>query len=471
MKKILLLIFVLSTLILPQHSEKLKSKIDSLYNNDYFQSTEMSVEAYDLTANQILYQRNNNLLMHPASNMKVLTTAAGLIFLGPKYNFTTSLYYTGYIADSILYGDLYAVGGLDPDFTSEDLDSMVVELKNCGVNEIFGNIYGDVSMNDSIFWGNGWMWDDDPSTDAPYLTALNINDNTIQVEVTVKNKVPEVHLIPDTKYVDLKFTSYAGDLDNFKPIIIDRDWIDRKNTILIERDTTLDLPEDYKTSETLNVWQPEFYFLTLLAESLKDHGIKFNGIKQIKTLPENSTEASVHKRSYDSVIVNLNKISYNLGAEMTLRAMGAKYFGKPASAKKGLKLIDSMITLCGLNPEVYRLVDGSGVSHYNLVSAHLLLSVLKYIYNEHPDLYKILYHSFPIAGEDGTLDDRMINTSAQNNVHAKTGTLSGVATISGYLTAKNGHQIVFSILTQNFVGSARMARDYQDKICEILTEY
>ena len=117
MKKILLLIFVLSTLILSQHSEKLKSKIDSLYKNDYFQSTEMSVEAYDLTANQILYQRNNNLLMHPASNMKVLTTAAGLIFLGPKYNFTTSLYYTGYIADSILYGDLYAVGGLDPDFT------------------------------------------------------------------------------------------------------------------------------------------------------------------------------------------------------------------------------------------------------------------------------------------------------------------------------------------------------------------
>ncbi len=131
--------------------------------------------------------------------MKMLTTAAGLVFLGPKYNFTTSLYYTGFIADSILYGDLYAVGGLDPDFTTKDLDSMVVLLKNLGVKEILGNIYGDVSMCDSLFWGNGWMWDDDPSTDAPYMTALNINTNAIQVKVNYRNKIPEVTLIPDYK--------------------------------------------------------------------------------------------------------------------------------------------------------------------------------------------------------------------------------------------------------------------------------
>ena len=471
MKKIILLFLLVSTLILSQDKEILKSKIDSLYNDDYFNSTEMSVEAYDLTAKENLYQRNSNLLMHPASNMKILTTAAGLIFLGPKYNFTTSLCYTGYIADSIIYGDLYAVGGLDPDFTTKDLDSMVVQLKNLGVKEIFGNIYGDVSMDDSLFWGNGWMWDDDPSTDAPYMTALNINTNAIQVKVDYKNKTPEVTLIPDTKYVDVKFISFAGDTENDKPVIIDRDWINRKNTILIKRDTTINIPDNYETSETVNVWQPEFYFLTLLKESLSRHGIKFNGIMEIKTLPQNSTKACSHQWEYDSVIVNLNKVSYNLGAEMTLRAMGEKYFGKPASAKKGLKIIDSLITLCGLDSKVYRIVDGSGVSHYNLVSAHLLLSVLKYMYQDHPDLYKILYDSFPIGGADGTLDERMIDTNAQNNVHAKTGSLSGVSTLSGYVKAKNGHQIVFSIMMQNFVGKAKPARDYQDKICDILAEY
>ncbi len=471
MKKILILIFVSSILIFSQDKQILITRIDSLLNDDYFKSTDIAIEAYDLTTRDSLYQHHSNMLMHPASNMKVLTTAAGLVFLGPKYNFATSLYYTGFIADSIIYGDLYAVGGLDPDFTTKDLDSMVVLLKNLGVKEIFGNIYGDVSMCDSLFWGNGWMWDDDPSTDAPYMTALNINTNAIQVKVNYRNNIPEVTLIPDTKYVDVKFISYTGDTDNNKPVIIDRDWINRKNTILIKRDTTINIPDDYETSETVNVWQPEFYFLTLLKESLIRHGIEFNGIKQIKTLPQNSIKACSHQWEYDSVIVNLNKVSYNLGAEMTLRAMGEKYFGKPASAKKGLKLIDSLITLCKLDPKIYRIVDGSGVSHYNLVTAHLLLSVLKYMYYQYPDLYKILYYSFPIGGADGTLDTRMFDTSAQNNVHAKTGSLSGVSTLSGYLTAKNGHEIVFSIMEQNFVGTAKPARDYQDKICEILTEY
>ncbi len=471
MKKILILFFVLSTIIFSQDKQTLKSRLDSLLNDNYFKSTDIAIEAYDLTSKDSLYEHHSNLLMHPASNMKILTTAAGLVFLGPKYNFTTSLYYTGYIADSTIYGDLYAVGGLDPDFTTEDLDSMVVKLKNLGVNEVFGNIYGDVSMCDSLFWGNGWMWDDDPSTDAPYMTALNINTNAIQVKVNYRNNIPEVTLIPDTKYVNVKFVSFAGDTSNHKPVLIDRDWINRKNTILIKRDTTIKLPDNYETSETINVWRPEFYFLTLLKESLLKHGIKFNGIQEIKTLPTNSTEACSHQREYDTVIVNLNKISYNLGAEMTLRAMGEKYFGKPASAKKGLKLVDSLLTLSGLDPKVYRIVDGSGVSHYNLVTAHLLLSVLKYMYYEHPDLYNILYYSFPIGGADGTLDSRMSDSNAQNNVHAKTGSLSGVSTLSGYLKAKNGHEIVFSIMEQNFVGSAKPARNYQDKICEILTEY
>ena len=471
MKKIILLFFVLSTLILSQDKQSLKSRLDSLLNDNYFKSTDIAIEAYDLTTEDSLYEHHSNLLMHPASNMKILTTSAGLLFLGPKYNFTTLLCYTGYIADSILFGDLYAVGGLDPDFTTKDLDSMVAKLKNLGVKEVFGNIYGDVSMCDSLFWGNGWMWDDDPSTDAPYMTALNINANAIHVNVNYINKIPEVTLTPDTKYVKVKFTSFAGDTSNHKPIVIDRDWINRKNTILIKRDTNLVLPDNYETSDEVNVWQPEYYFLTLLKESLIRHGIKFNGIKEIKNLPVNSTEACSHQREYDTVIVNLNKISYNLGAEMTLRAMGEKYYGKPASAKKGLKLIDSLLTLSGLNPKVYRLVDGSGVSHYNLVTAHLLLSVLKYMYFKHPDLYKILDYSFPIGGQDGTLDNRMVDTNALNNVHAKTGSLSGVSTLSGYLTAKNGHKIVFSIMEQNFVGKAKPARDYQDKICEILTDY
>ncbi len=155
---------------------------------------------------------------------------------------------------------------------------------------------------------------------------------------------------------------------------------------------------------------------------------------------------------------------------MTLRALAYKYFGKPASAKNGIKMIDSLITIVGLNPSSYRIVDGSGVSRYNLITANLLVNVLKYFYIKKPQLYQVLYNSFPVAGVDGTLKRRMKNGLAYNNVHAKTGTLSGVSSLSGYLTAANNHKIIFSILIQNYTGHASKARSIQDKICEILSE-
>ena len=93
------------------------------------------------------------------------------------------------------------------------------------------------------------------------------------------------------------------------------------------------------------------------------------------------------------------------------------------------------------------------------------------MYYERKDLFDLFYVSLPVAGVDGTLKNRMKNTSAENNVHAKTGTLNGVSNLSGYVTAENGHLISFSILMQNFVKEYSVARNFQNKICELLAEY
>jgi D-alanyl-D-alanine carboxypeptidase/D-alanyl-D-alanine-endopeptidase (penicillin-binding protein 4) len=155
---------------------------------------------------------------------------------------------------------------------------------------------------------------------------------------------------------------------------------------------------------------------------------------------------------------------------MTLRAMALVHFGKPASAENGLKIIDSLIIKTNLNYDNYNLADGSGISHYNLVSAELLVSILKYMYQNSKENYNILKNSFPIAGIDGTLLNRMQNTEAFKNVYAKTGTLSGVSTLSGYLKTANNHEITFSIFIQNFKGSSKIARSYQDRICIFLSK-
>ena len=192
---------------------------------------------------------------------------------------------------------------------------------------------------------------------------------------------------------------------------------------------------------------------------------------ETKSLNGNELLLSSFNRKYSDVIVNLNKESDNLSAEMTLLALAEKYYGKPANAKNGVNVIEKMIDEIGLKTENYRLVDGSGVSHYNVVSAELLVSILKYIYENKPELYEILYNSFPIAGVDGTLEHRMEKSYVKNNVHAKTGTLTGVSTLSGYLTNKKNHTIAFSIMMQNYIGSSSKAKDLQDDICKILLEF
>lgn len=445
----------------------LKSKIDSLLTNDFFKKASVSVDIYDLKDQKSIYQHNNKLLLHPASNNKVITTTTALYFLGPDYEFETKFYYSGKIADSVLTGDLYVVGGCDPDFSLNDLSDVVKKIKSLGINRISGNIYGDVSAMDSWYWGEGWMWDDDPSTDFPYMTALNINSNSVTVDVApAADGSTVINLIPNSSYFKVTNKCKTEEKPSNR-ISVSRDWVNRTNNVIINGSIS---PKSTGVQKEINVYQSQYYFLTLLKEELQKQNIYFNGITSVQDVKQDAVIITAVKRKFGEVIVNLNKTSDNLSAEMTLRALALKCFGKPASAENGLKMVDSLLTICGLKPSDYRVVDGSGVSHYNLVTSEMLLELLKYFYNNKPELYKILYNSFPNAGVDGSLGGRMKTTLAENNVHAKTGTLSGVSCLSGYVTTKANHTVAFSILIQNYIGSKSQASRFEDEICKILAE-
>jgi serine-type D-Ala-D-Ala carboxypeptidase/endopeptidase (penicillin-binding protein 4) len=315
--------------------------------------------------------------------MKVLTSAAALLFLGKEYQFKTSVYYTGAIVNKTLYGDLYVEGGFDPDFTSADLDSLIFQIESLGIKEISGSLIGDGSRTDSMFWGQGWMWDDDPSTDSPYLSAFAVNDNAIKI--TVKGGNPGSPAIietdPVTNYVEIinqTETVLSGGQNDF---YVTRDWLNRSNAIIVKGKVSGGYNRVGPPSFVrLNIFRPENYFMMLLEEGLLRKGITVGGGQKFERLSSTAVPVYTFNRSYDTVIVNLNKISDNLSAEMTLLALGENIFGNPSNARKGIRLIDSMITLAGLAPQTYRLVDGSGLSHYNLVSAELMVEVLKYIF-------------------------------------------------------------------------------------------
>ncbi len=252
--------------------------------------------------------------------MKLLTSAAGLIFLGPKYNFITSLRYTGDIVDHTLLGDLYVVGGFDPDFKTSDLNKFITDIKKIGIKEISGNLYGDISRKDSVFWGWGWMWDDDPSTDAPYLSALNINSNSIDVYVTGSPELEKANIStqPETKYVkiinNLTFSSILP-----QNISITRNWLNRTNEIIVDGNILpSEITENDTIKKSINIYHPDLYFLTLLEEKMEKNSIRLDGKISLLKNPNTSKWISVFNRSYDSVMVNMNKHSDNLSAEMTL---------------------------------------------------------------------------------------------------------------------------------------------------------
>ncbi|MDT3697338.1 MAG: D-alanyl-D-alanine carboxypeptidase/D-alanyl-D-alanine-endopeptidase [Ignavibacterium sp.] len=455
MIKKIVLAFIIACSVYPQ---SIKTKLDQLLTDKFFESCVVSIDAEDLTSNTVLFRKNEKYLLRPASNMKIITSAAGLLYLGPDYEFKTDLYYDGTILHDTLYGNIYVLGGCDPDFTTNDLYFFVDAIKSLNISVVTGDIIGDVSFKDSLYWGSGWMWDDDPSSDAPYLSALNINDNC--VIVNYYGKADSIEIIPKTNYVSVNRNI------NTDKLTIDRNWFERENEIIVKGS---DNKNDY--SVQVNVLKPELYFLKVFSEVLDSNQIKCKGNLRIDTLTNTQIFLTSLKRKYSDVIINLNKESDNLSAEMTLSALAEKFYGKPANAKNGIKVIQQMIEEIGLNPKDYRLVDGSGVSHYNVVSTELLLTLLKYFYTAKPELFSLLYDSFPIGGIDGTLEKRMLNSQLKDNVHAKTGTLTGVSSLSGYLTSKNKHLIAFSIILQNFVGSSSTAKKLEDEICKIIYEY
>jgi D-alanyl-D-alanine carboxypeptidase/D-alanyl-D-alanine-endopeptidase (penicillin-binding protein 4) len=461
--------FITASSLFTQHNHlETKRKIDAVLNDDFFNSSALAVDVYDLIEGQTVYQRNEKLLLHPASNLKLITSAAALKYLEDDFTFNTSIYYTGEIIDSVCTGNLFIVGGCDPDFSLEDLDTMITAITEAGINKIIGNIYGDVSLLDSLYWGNGWMWDDEPYMEFPHLTPLTINDACVKF-ITVPGNLGEpvkIKVFPNSDFFTFSNKAVIADTDS-STFDIKRDWLHGKNVF-----TAIgELPVN-ETTDTLlrNVEEPHMFFLNILKEKIIQRGIKFYGNLDTLTLPDSANLIYTKSRAFSNVINNLNKQSDNLTAEMTLRALAFSKGIKQVSADTALAVIDSLISVIGLDPDSYRIVDGSGVSHYNLVSAELLNKLLIHFYNNEKENFSEFYNSLPIAGVDGTLEKRMLTGKAYTNVKAKTGTLSGVSTLSGYLNSANGNFISFSILIQNYVEKDKIARSYIDKLCEILCQ-
>ena len=364
---------------------ELRAALDSLCNNDSLaQTSQMGIYIHDLTQNTPLYARNAHHRMRPASCQKVITAVAALHYLGAQHRLRTTLHMTGQISGTVLKGNLYVVGGMDPTVTAAEVDALVRAVALAGVRRIQGKVCKDLGMTDGEPYGWGWCWDDDYGPLSPLL---------------VEGK------------------------DRFSAV-----WM----------------------------------------RSMAKHGIAVSGPDTLvaAACPAEAKQLAAIDHGLEPLLQTMMKESDNIYAESLFYQLAA-HSGKPkAGRKQAALLIGELMEQAGIKTDASCVADGSGLSLYNYTTPYILASMLQMAHSR-PEVYQTLLPSLPIAGVDGTLEKRMTEGPAHRRVWAKTGSVSGVSSLSGYAQAANGHLLAFSIINQGVVRTSH-GRKFQDKICEIM---
>lgn len=496
MKRILLQL-ILSVCLLPLWAQgmvtpvkPLSARIDTLIARKLPAGSNVAISVYDLTAGKPLYGYQADKLSRPASTMKLLTTITALARPEADEPFRTEVWYQGVIERDTLQGDMYVIGGYDPEFDEEALDSLVAAVARFPFSVIKGKVYGDVSMKDSLYWGSGWLWDDTPYSFQPYLSPLMLNKGVVKVTATPGERGDSARLecTPASSYYTLtnKTQSRTPSAGRFR---VSRDWLVNGNNIIVTGNV------DARRAGTVNIFSSQDFFMHTFMERLQARGIRCipaaeaegseNEVAESEAFETGKPSSvassylfgefrqdslSVRMASYETsvqdVVKEIMKESDNLNAEAMLCRLGAQSSGKKrVSAEDGLSAIRMLIKEMGYNPDRYNLADGCGLSNYNYISPELLVSFLRYAYSR-TDVFQKLYKALPIGGVDGTLEFRMKKgTLSHRNVHAKTGSFTAINCLAGYLKAHNGHEIAFAIMNQNAL-SGREARAFQDAVCD-----
>ena len=216
------------------------------------------------------------------------------------------------------------------------------------------------------------------------------------------------------------------------------------------------------------VFQRKNIFMEKFMAALSRSDVYVTGTIGIRRKPTDANCIVSRFHTIDQILMRMLKESDNLYAESMYYQLAASTGNRPATAKSARVVERQLISRLGLNPSRYRLADGSGLSLYNYVSPELEVQMLRYAYRNE-NIYNHLLPALPIAGVDGTLRSRMRSEFTRGNVHAKTGTVTGVASLCGYLTAANGPHICFSIINQGLM-HGRNGRNFQDKVCLLLCQ-
>lgn len=469
----------------PSAADQIKDIVDATLKHPYQAHAVQGILVQSMDTGKVIYDHNGDMMLIPASNMKLIATSAAYELIGPDYKMTTSLFASAKPrANGVLKGDLILVGQADPMLRVEHLQQMVDKLRASGIKTIKGNIVGDDSWFDDKGLGEGWGWDDEQYYDCSQPTGLNVNENFVYVYVRPGSKIgapAEVELLPSTGYLkvvnnavtskaDTRYTADATRLHAQNTIVVNGNVpIDFKGINNGWRETGMEVQVNkspyYKGTdpvERLTMENPTLFTLTVFKELLEQSGIKVTGEVKKGTKPANSELIATHDSPPLSEIIHvLLKPSDNFMAECMLKHLGKVVRGNGSYAA-GIEVEKEWLKSIGADMEQIYIADSSGQSRGNLISPHNLVVLLTHMY--HTKYYDILANSLPIAGIDSHLQNRMLGTPAVNNVKAKTGYIPRQCSLSGYVKTLAGENMAVSVIQNNHLCSLDEAYVMQDVI-------
>jgi D-alanyl-D-alanine carboxypeptidase/D-alanyl-D-alanine-endopeptidase (penicillin-binding protein 4) len=435
----------------------------------------VGVKVTSLDTGRVLFEENAQKLLRPASNMKIYTVATALDRLSPDYRFTTSVYARSKPGvDGVIKGDLTIFGRGDPSiaarFNNGDYLKGIDELANrivaAGVKRVEGDLVGDETYFVGPKYGSGWEWEDLTWYYGAEVTPLTINDNALDLFVKpgpgIGSRANITTGPPDPLLTIVNEVTTAAKGTRRK-ISVHRGL--GENKITISGTIALD---DRGYTGGIGISHPGLLFVYLLRASLNQKGVVVTGKSRASGAIESVSAGSIASTPVTSLVelatlqspplsmiaAQTLKPSQNLYTELILRTLGRVVppLTPPqdiqTSEDLGIEAVKDFLKSAGIRPESLVLSDGSGLSRNDMITADASVELLTFMSRHRYS--SVFRDALPIAGVDGTLRNRLKNTVAENNLRAKTGSLSSAASLAGYVTTAAGERLAFSIMVNNY---------------------
>lgn len=474
----------------PATLAELRQRLADHIGQAKYASAMWGVKIVSLDTGVTVFEHDAHKLFSPASNSKLYTVALALDRLGPDYRIQTSLYARAKPnRRGTLKGDLIVYGRGDPTINArlhggdiyEALDPLVSALTNAGVKRITGDLVADESFFRGPPFGSGWVWDDMSYYYGAEISALTINDNTLQAVVEPGTRIGSpcrLSLLPATTWLTL--SNRTDTVQNGAPRQIQFYHPLCQNLIYVSGQ----MPIDHEaTTSVVTVHNPAGLFASLFKQALARRGIKVAG--KVRTV--NWLDLRMQPIDYRSLVElgsveslpirdlarEVEKPSQNLYADLLLAQVGEKMRGADpgrdlTSEELGIRELRKFLAEVGIPRGETIFEEGSGLSRDNLTTPNATVTLLRFM-NRHKYAQAYL-DALPIAGVDGTLRNRMKGTPAAGNVRAKTGTLRWANSLSGYVTTAAGEHLVFSLMVNRYY-EVRRTRGDLDTIAVLLASF